>query len=150
MLPPKTLRGPAVHKYFAALIAAEPSVSADAAKRLAGTLGREIAELRVRRPVPRRATATSAGVLPAQAAPPTEPVTTVDPFAFSLLAVLSKEGRAALETRLALIASRSELIAMAAAQHVALPSREASLADLRAAIVAGTERRLADRRAAAG
>jgi len=76
------------------------------------------------------------------------PVKAFDPYAFSLVVVLTKEGPDALRDRLAEIAE-ADLKALAKAQHVSLAAGLGSAAELREAIVSGTERRIADRRAAA-
>ncbi|HRK18494.1 MAG TPA: hypothetical protein PK970_06030, partial [Hyphomicrobiaceae bacterium] len=72
-----------------------------------------------------------------------------DPFAFSALAVLTRGGRAALEARVAEIGAAEHLIALAAAQHLGIDRSLTDIGQLRAAIVAATEVRLKERRAAA-
>lgn len=81
------------------------------------------------------------------AAPPPPP--SFDPYAFSLLALLKRNGRDALLARLGEIGSRDDLRKLAEAQHIALPPDIEGLPAIRDAIADGTERRLADRRAAA-
>ena len=72
-----------------------------------------------------------------------------DPFAFSALAVLTKQGAQALAQRLATIGTADSLRALANAQHLGIGAEITDAAALRAAIVAATEARLAERRAAA-
>jgi hypothetical protein len=72
-----------------------------------------------------------------------------DPYAFSLVAVFKRNGRKALLTRLGQISSPEHLLKLAEAQHITLPAGIARPAELRKAIVEGTEQRLADRQAAA-
>ncbi len=72
-----------------------------------------------------------------------------DPFAFSAVAVLAKQGRAGLMAKLAGIAAAEHLRAFADAQHLAVDSAIVEPEALRAAILTGAERRIAERRAAA-
>jgi hypothetical protein len=72
-----------------------------------------------------------------------------DPFAFSAVALLTRQGRAALEAKLAAIAAGSDLRALADAQHLAVDQSVTDAAHLRSAIIAGAERRIAERIAAA-
>lgn len=87
-----------------------------------------------------------------------EPV--FDPFAFSLIVALRREGKAALAARLKAIGDPTRLRQIARAQHVGLEPVPAGsdpvlgaatdeVDTLCAAIVAGTERRIAHREAAA-
>lgn len=139
---PKALTGSAAQSYFRALFAAEPGLAPEIAARLARACVREIAQVKVRRPLTVRPRA--GGRPPAAPTPPA-----FDPFAFSLVAVLKKEGRDALLARLARISAPEQLMALAGAQHVPVTAAAATLEELRRAIIAGAERRLADRRAAA-
>ena len=83
------------------------------------------------------------------AATTTPPATPFDPYAFSAVVVLTKSGRDGLLKRLAAIDRPDHLRALAEAQRLAVDPALASPADLRAAIVAAAERRIANRRAAA-
>lgn len=87
---------------------------------------------------------------PATSAPPAPPAAPAfDPYAFSAMVVLAKTGRDGLLKRLADIKSVEHLRALAEAQHLAVDAGIKKADDLRKAIVAGTEQRLADRKAAA-
>lgn len=141
MTTPKALQGPAAKRYFVDLFAAEPGLPPQVAAKLAERCIREIAQVRVHRPFTVRATS---GPSTTQPAPPA-----FDPFQFSLVAVLKKEGADKLRERLAGIASAEHLLALAQAQHVAVAAAPSALDDLRQAIITGAEQRLADRRAAA-
>ena len=155
----RNLSGAARDKYFRDLFAAEPELPHAAAERLAQTCTREIAQLRVREPLPDRSR-TARQPKPA-AAPKPEPgrgsnedgvaatSTAFDPYAFSLAALLKRSGRKALLARLESIASADDLHRLAEAQHVAVPAELSDLPQLRRAIADGTAQRLADRRAAA-
>jgi hypothetical protein len=79
--------------------------------------------------------------------PPTEP--TFDPFAFSLIVALRRDGPVALLARLIAIDDVARLREIAKAQHVGIPAGADDVAAIAAAIVAGTERRVAHREAAA-
>ncbi len=86
------------------------------------------------------------------AAPATEPF---NPYAFSAMAILLNEGRAALEARLEAATTREQVIQLAEAQSVrldpaALGAKKASMKALRRAFVDAVERRIAHRRAVSG
>jgi hypothetical protein len=170
----KALSGASKEKYFRDLFAAEPGVPPPVAARLTETCSSEIAHLRVKLPIPRRAASSESEY----AAPPQEaeffdvsldpgddeaaddPASTApqappphrppfDPYAFSVVAVLKKSGREALMARLLEIASADDLHRLADAQHLGLAPDLGGIGELRLAIVAGAEQRIADRRAAA-
>lgn len=166
----RPLSGPALRKYVRDLVEADGEIATDAGRRITETLVREVAEARIRLPIPTRrrssaappaadgkddpagtpgvagepAVADHAAALPA---PVTEPA--FDPYAFSAVAVLTREGRTGLLARLTDITNAKHLCQLADAQHLALPAGLDDPAELRTAIVAATERRIADRRAAA-
>lgn len=77
-----------------------------------------------------------------------------DPYAFSVIALMSKKGRDALAKRLQEIREAAHLHALAEAQGleidaVTIAATGEALDDLRLAIVKAAEQRIADRRAAA-
>jgi hypothetical protein len=72
-----------------------------------------------------------------------------NPYLFSAIVVLAKQGRDGLSKRLQEIKSAEHLRAFAEAQHVPVDAKLRRLDDIRKAIVAAAERRLADRKAAA-
>jgi hypothetical protein len=72
-----------------------------------------------------------------------------DPFAFSAVAVLTRKGKPALVAALEGIVSVAQLHQLANAQHLAVDAAVDDPVALRAAILAGTERRIAERKAAA-
>lgn len=72
-----------------------------------------------------------------------------NPYLFSALVALAKHGRDGLMQRLKDIKSAENLRAFAEAQHVPVDASLKRTDDIRKAIVAGVERRLADRKAAA-
>lgn len=143
----RPLSGASQKKYFRELIGAQEGVPPEAAARLLDACETEIAQVRVRLPIPGRGT-------------PGKPTTgkkgaahggaaAFDPFAFSLVVVMTKGGAAALIEKLATIADAGHLHAIAKAQHVGVPPELTDAAAIRAALIEGTERRIADRRAAA-
>lgn len=162
----KQLSGGGKDKFLRAIVAAEAGTSADAAK-IAATLVDAITEVRVRREVweatskpapgekglraksrpraPEPVEPALATSVPADAAP-----VAFDPFAFSAVAVLTKKGKDALAAEFKKIASAEQLRALANAQHLAVDQSIDDAAALRAALLTATERRLAERRAAAG
>jgi hypothetical protein len=72
-----------------------------------------------------------------------------NPYLFSAIVVLAKQGRDGLIKRLQEIKSAEHLRAFAEAQHVPVDAKLKRLDDIRKAIVAAAEQRLADRKAAA-
>lgn len=170
--PIRTFTGPKARRYLADLLASGPGVSPEAVQRVAAALEKEVVAVKVRPPKP--AASANAPMLPfkdlPQSPPADEPESSAtteaepsadtetaiaapepafDPYVFSLVVVLTKEGADGLLGKLSEIGSAEDLKAMAKAQHIALPSGLKSPADIRAAILTGTERRIADRRAAA-
>jgi len=147
----KALSGPAKRKYFRDALQAEPGVAPEAVKRLVDKFDAELSHMRVRQHASLKAAGKSARAAAPQAAAPametTEPA--FDPHAFSLVVVMTKQGADGLRGRLEAIDSVAHLKALARAQHVAIDAAIDSPADLRAAIIAGTAQRIADRRAAA-
>lgn len=162
----RPLSGPALRKYVRDLVEADAEIAAEPARRITETLVREVAEARIRLPIPQRrrapgppvsdgkdrvVTALGTSSDPAKPdhapAPPAEPP--FDPYAFSAVAVMTREGRTGLLARLTNITSARNLRQFADAQHLALPAGLEDPAELRTAILAATERRIADRRAAA-
>jgi hypothetical protein len=72
-----------------------------------------------------------------------------DPYKFSVMVVLAKQGKDQLLKRLGDIEQPKQLRAIAEAQHLAVADHLTSAEDIRHAMVVATERRLADRKAAA-
>jgi hypothetical protein len=72
-----------------------------------------------------------------------------NPYLFSVIVVLAKQGRDGLMKRLQEIKSAENLRAFAEAQHVPIQPSVKRVDDIRKAIVAAAEQRLADRKAAA-
>jgi hypothetical protein len=83
------------------------------------------------------------------AAPPVAPGPPFDPFAFSAIALMKRDGREALLAKLREIDDPADLKALADAQHLAIADDATTADALRLAIADSAARRLADRRAAA-
>jgi hypothetical protein len=157
----RSLSGASQKKYVRDLVGSIDGITPEAAAALTSACEREIAQVRVRLPIPERgkpakSSKKNAATEPARvdssaaaAGPATAAATAeFDPFAFSVVVVVTKEGREGLANKLATIGP-ADLKALAKAQHVALPEGELSTEDLRAAIVGGALQRIANRKAAA-
>ncbi len=168
----KQLSGGGKDKFFRGLVAAVAGLPQDAAAAVTAELIEQVTDVRVRRETWQAlaGAADVAGATPSAVevtvatpklgksrAPTLEPdpghvpapEAAFDPFGFSAVALLTRKGKAALAAELETIASASHLHQLATAQHLAVDTTIADAAALRAAIVAGTERRIAERKAAA-
>ena len=145
----KQLSGGGKDKFLRALAHAVPEMPAAAADRIGDMFAEQITEVRVRREAWEALSKGDRGG-GSHAVADVEPtaVSAFDPFAFSAVAVLMKQGRAGLAQRLGPIASAAHLRQLAEAQHLAIDATIADPAALCEAIVAAAERRLAERRAA--
>jgi len=167
---PTILSGASQHAYFRRVLKAYPSLSAVERDQVLDRLRREIAHLRLRREgarppavvppaaapaTPRRPnTEKQASSKQAAALPITGPATAVatarfDPFSPNIVVVVRLAGRAAALAALASIESEDDLRLLAHEQRLSVKEQLSSLAELRAAIVAAAERRIANRLAAA-
>lgn len=72
-----------------------------------------------------------------------------DPFAFTAVVVLKRQGAEALKQRLAGIAEPAHLRLLAEKQHLGVPAEATDATALRSAILAAAQARIDDRRAAA-
>jgi len=150
-------------RVFERALSAEPGVDAETAQRIVGRLmrrARRIAALaatpprkapptRRNAPLPASLTPSSPAAPSAPPVAPTERLDDFDPFAFSAVVLLARAGRDALMERLTAIDRLDHLRKLAAAQHLGVDGTIADIAEVRAAILAAAERRLADRHAAA-
>ena len=149
--------------FFRAFLQREKNLDSAAAEKLADTLANAVNMMRVwevpdsAAPPPPATPAKPADPpakgktksSPAETAVAPSPVPVFDPFAFSPIVVLVKTGKDGLMKRLLDIKSVEHLKAFAEAQHLAVAPSIKKIDDLRKAIVAATEQRLADRKAAA-
>lgn len=149
--------------FFRAFLQREKNLDSAAAEKLADTLANAVNMMRVwevpdsaappppatpAKPAERPAKGKTKSS-PAEPAVAPSPVPVFDPFAFSPIVVLVKTGKDGLMKRLLDIKSVEHLKAFAEAQHLAVAPSIKKIDDLRKAIVAATEQRLADRKAAA-
>ncbi|MEQ1649367.1 MAG: hypothetical protein ABL898_12330 [Hyphomicrobiaceae bacterium] len=171
----KSLSGGGKDKLLRALVRRESEIAAMPAERLLQRFSEALTEVRVKREVWETVTksdvAPEAGVKAARprgapnaaATPKTMPLqktensspvppaasTTFDPFAFSALATLTRKGKAGLVAALTDVTTAEQLHALAAAQHLSIDRNLSDTPQVRDAIVAATEARLKERRAAA-
>lgn len=136
--------------FLATHLRAEPGVEDALANRLAERLSKKINRMLVwdaEHPAPANdvdARAANAAATTSQPAP-----VAFDPFEFSIVVVLAKQGEDALLDKLRGIEDMAQLRAMATAQHLGLKPPLETAEAVRTAMVAGAKQRLADRRAAA-
>lgn len=149
--------GDQMRAFFRAHVQRETNLDAAAAEKLSQALTKAVNRMLVwdiptvqAAPPPAavkgKAKPQSAGNAPTPA-PAAAPA--FDPYAFSAMVVLAKTGKDGLQKRLADIKSAADLRALADAQHLAVNTALKKPDELRKAIVAATEQRLADRKAAA-
>ncbi|MBX9590158.1 MAG: hypothetical protein K2X43_12700 [Hyphomonadaceae bacterium] len=156
----RALSGASQDAYFRRVLRAHPALPAEARDRLLRTLRQEVAQLRVRVAPGRDADAPPAavcGLPPAIAAPPVpvpqpDPPAAppFDPFSPNIVVVVRKAGREAALAALGAIHSLDNLRLLAREQRLTVGADLSSAAELRIAIVAAAERRIANRMAAAG
>jgi len=127
--------------FFRETMLNEPGITSDVAEQLASRCVQSIDTVLTQRGI-----GLTAGVAPASS-PAAGPQ--FDPFAFSAVSVLARKGSDALLARLGEINSADHLREFASAQHIAIDQSLTNADDLRVAILRGTERRIAARRAAA-
>jgi hypothetical protein len=154
----KALSGASQDAYFRRVLKAHPNLSAEDRDRLVQRLRQEIAQLRLRTHARTDAEALSAppSAPPLPAAPPPLvaplPASTAspfDPFSPNVIVVVRKSGRDAALAALGPIDGVDDLRLLAREQRLAVPADLSTAVELRAAIVAAAERRIANRMAAA-
>ena len=142
----KALSGASQDAYFRRVLKAHPTLPAEERDRLVSRLRQDIAQLRLRTHARRDAGMQS----PAIATPaPTAASPGFDPFSPNIVVVLRKSGRDAALVALGGIDSTDDLRLLAREQRLSVPPDVSSAEELRAAIVAAAERRIANRLAAA-
>ena len=143
--------GDKMQAFFRAHIRHETSLDAAAAERLAAALTKAInrmlvwempSETEAARPIENAPISSARDERHARAE-------NFNPYIFSAIVVLAKHGRDGLLKRLQEIKSADNLRAFAEAQHVPVEPSIKRTDDIRRAIVAAVEQRLADRKAAA-
>ncbi len=157
------LKGPALKRFLAALDGVDAATLARLSEAIVEARVRPSrpaarADLPARRPPVAVHTVAQPTVPEALATPAVKPppavtkavVAEFDPFAFSVVALLRKSGKPAVLAKLAEIAEPAHLRKLAEVQHLPVGSELKTSAEIRAAVIASAERRIADRNAAAG
>ncbi len=138
--------------FFRAHIRRETALEGEEAERLAAALTKAVNRMLVwemPQEAPEEKRKTKKVEVPAEAQDRHDRAENFNPYLFSALVALSKHGREGLMTRLQEIKSAENLRAFAEAQHVPVDASVKRTDEIRKAIVAAVERRLADRKAAA-
>jgi hypothetical protein len=140
--------GDRMRSFFRAHVRRETSLDDAAAERLAEALTKAVNRMLVWE-IPDEAPRAETPDLAAKEKARHARAENFNPYLFSAIVVLAKQGRDGLIKRLQEIKSAEHLRAFAEAQHVPVDAKLRRLDDIRKAIVAAAERRLADRKAAA-
>jgi hypothetical protein len=140
--------GDKMRSFFSAYIRRETSLDDAAVERLATALTKAVNRMLVWE-MPEDSAPAVDVEKPAVATAPKAQAEPFNPYRFSALVVLAKQGRGGLLKRLQEIKSAENLRAFAEAQHVPVDAKVKKMDDIRKAIVAAVEQRLADRKAAA-
>jgi hypothetical protein len=163
----RALSGASQDAYFRHVLKAFPSISPQERDGLVRRLREEVAQLRVRKvargddmvaatapsPVTAPIAAISEPPLPAAepaSEPPPVPAAEFDPYSPNVIVVVRRSGRDAALAALGAIDNLDDLRRLAREQRLAVSADVSSAAELRSAIVAAAERRIANRMAAAG
>jgi hypothetical protein len=144
--------GDEMHAFFRAHIERETPLDAEAVEKLATALTKAVNRMLVWK-MPAGASETGAATPqpenPSDVQERHDRAENFNPYLFSALVALARHGRDGLMSRLNEIEAPENLRAFAEAQHVPVDTSLDRADDIREAIVAGVERRLADRKAAA-
>jgi hypothetical protein len=147
----KALSGASQDAYFRRVLKAHANLPSEDRDQLVRRLRQEIAQLRLRAAIPKdveeAAPSSVAGPIPDTPAPAAIPP--FDPFSPNVIVVVRKAGRNAALALLGAIERAEHLRLLAREQRLTVPADLASPSELRAAIVAAAERRIANRMAAA-
>lgn len=169
----RALSGASQDAYFRRVLKAHPDLSAEERDRLVSRLRQEVAQLRVRvgprreaHPAPSEILAET--LVAAEPEPPPSPppnpapsavipespaapvvASPFDPFSPNIIVVVRKAGRDAALAALNAIDSADNLRLLAREQRLTVGADLSSVVELRSAIVAAAERRIANRMAAA-
>jgi len=144
--------GDEMQAFFRAHIRRETALDAEAAEKLAAALTKAVNRMLVwdmPEDIPEAPASTAKAEHPIDVQERHDRAENFNPYLFSALVALAKHGRDGLMSRLNEIETAENLRAFAEAQHVPVDESLEGTDDIRNAIVAGVERRLADRKAAA-
>ncbi len=149
----KALSGASQDAYFRRVLKTYPSIPDEARERIVHRLRKEVAQLRIR---PSARDEAEAAVEATDATPANVPAETAaerapfDPFAFNVIVTLRTWGKDAALEALNAIGDADNLKLLAREQRLSIGDDLGTAAELSSAIIAAAERRLANRRAAAG
>lgn len=162
----KPLYGTSKDAYFRRVLRAEPGVGAAASERILRRLQAEVVQVRLRgseaatqpleeagataEPSAEAAIPTAAEVIAATGGGAAEPMPEFDPFTPNVIVLIRTEGRERALAALAGIDRIEHLLLLAREQKLSIDGALEAAADIRSAIIAAAERRVANRRAAAG
>jgi hypothetical protein len=146
----KALSGASQDAYFRRVLKTQPGIAAEERDRLVRRLREDIAQVRVRVAPAAQVEAPAPAARPPSVEGPLSPPPPFDPFSPNVVVVVRTGGREAALAALGGIESPDNLRLLAREQRLTVPIEASSAADLRAAIVAAAERRIANRAAAAG
>lgn len=163
----RPLYGTSKDAYFRRLLRAEPGVGAAASERILRRLQAEVVQVRLREgeaaavpapdlgmtdvePAAAATIPTAAQVIAATGGTAVEPPPEFDPFTPNVVVLVRTGGRERALAALAGIERIEHLKLLAREQQLSIDAALEAAADIRSAIVAAAERRIANRRAAAG
>lgn len=160
----KPLWGTSKDAWFRRVLRAEPGVSVDAAERLLHRFRVEVVQVRLRDEVQTGSDTTSHAALAPPlsddamdtvaaktlAAQSSEPQPEFDPYTPNVIVLIRTQGRDKALAALATIASVEQLRLLAREQQLSIGDAPATAEDIRLAIVNAADRRVVNRRAAAG
>jgi hypothetical protein len=146
----KALSGAAKDAFLRRTLKDEEALADDVRARLTRRLQETIASLRVRTGVEDDDAPELAGVDQPQAVASPEVAPAFDPYSPNVIVVIRKIGRESALNQLMGIESLDNLRLLAREQQLSIDQELQSVADIREAIVCAAERRIANRKAAAG
>lgn len=151
----RALSGAAKNTFLDGIVRTALGEDHAARERLMHELTAAVASLRVRMEAERgrqsrksRTTETEVVLRAPASAPPSTPTSTFDPYTPNVIVVLRTKGRDAALAALAAVTNAEHLRLLSHEQQLGVPTDVRSPADLRLAIVAAAERRIANRQAA--
>ncbi len=167
----KTLSGPSLGRFFRRFYQAQSQLDKETAERLTRLSVQTFASIQLRRlpwaklrantadtkQTPERAASQPTAPQDGTSEPsPSKPAESqkFDPYSFGLVPIYQREGREGLIEKLSTVGRADHLRKMARAQQIVLPAAlrtgDIDPVELREAITAAVEKRIANRRAAAG
>ena len=145
----KPLWGNSKNAYFRRVLRSENGVGAAATQRLLRRLDEEVVQVRLREPAAENAPRAEVDVRDEAVVPDETAQPSFDPFTPNVIVVVRTGGRDRALDALARIDRIEHLRLLAREQQLSVAAGIGTLPELRRAIVAAAERRIANRRAAA-